>query len=89
MPPPQPPNQHQPMSLLDRLKQKAEADNRNYLTEHHEALQPSLSAVRCPGCGAGRSRASDLRQCAFCGHRFLADDVGRGIAPKDPGRSPA
>ena len=86
---PQPPNENKSMSLLDRLKQKAEADNRNYLTEQHEPLQASLSAVHCPSCGAGRSHASDLRLCAYCGHRFLADDVGRGVAAKQAGRSPA
>ena len=74
-----------PNSILDRLKQKAQAGNRNYLTEGHVPQSASVSAVNCPACGAGRGKGTDLRSCVQCGHDFLKHGLSDGVYLKKTG----
>ncbi|QDV08001.1 hypothetical protein Poly30_35370 [Planctomycetes bacterium Poly30] len=43
--------------------------------------QASMAARKCPRCGAGRPKGTDLRVCAYCGDRFMTEDVDPGIDP--------
>ena len=73
------PTETKPNAILARLREKAKAGNRNYLTEGHAPQAASLSAVTCPCCGAGRGQGGTLRTCAHCGHEFLKSELSDGI----------
>ena len=68
---PVPPSSGQTLSILDKLRHKARADNRNYLTRGHVPQGASVSVINCPCCGAARAGHSDIRFCVYCNHAFL------------------
>ncbi len=68
-----PPPSGRTLGILDKLKHKARAHNRNYLTQGHTPQDASVSVVSCPNCGAARAGHSDIRLCAYCRHPFLRD----------------
>jgi hypothetical protein len=76
-------------SFIDKLRRKAQANNRNYLTEGHVPQDAALGVINCPQCGAARTCVSELRFCTYCQHEFLSHDLSDGIHLKnnsDPGR---
>lgn len=48
----------------------------------------SMAARKCRKCGAGRPEGTDLRVCAYCGDRFMTEDVDPGV-DQDAGASDA
>ncbi len=71
-------------SVLARLRQKARADNRNYLTQGDSPHAASVTALACPQCGATRTHDQELRTCSHCGHLFLQHEVSDGVYLRKP-----
>lgn len=66
-----------PLSLLERMKQKA-TQQKNYGGEYTEESAKMNSRV-CTNCGAGRAEQDGLTHCAYCGFEFLAVKLTNGI----------
>jgi uncharacterized Zn finger protein (UPF0148 family) len=66
-----------PLSLLQRMKQKAK-DQKSYGGEFVEE-SAKLSARTCPNCGAGRAQQDGLTHCAYCSFEFLSVKLTDGI----------
>ena len=68
---PVPPSSGQTLSILDKLRHQAQADNRNDLTRGHVPQGASVSVINCRRCGAARAGHRDIRFCAYCNHAYL------------------
>jgi hypothetical protein len=64
-------------SFLLRLRQQAE--NQTPYGGAAKAECAKVSVITCPNCGAPRSPADGLTQCAFCGHQFMAVALTNGL----------
>jgi predicted amidophosphoribosyltransferase len=69
----------QTANVLARLRQKAQADNRNYLTQGHTPNDATMQALACPQCGATRAHDRELTTCSHCGHLFLQHELSDGV----------
>lgn len=68
---------NKPLSLLQRMKQKA-TQQKNYGGNFTEEPAKMNSRV-CTNCGAGRTEQNGLTHCAYCGFEFLAVSLTDGI----------
>lgn len=73
----------QPLSLIERLRRQAEAQQRDPL--HMEDAQSHITV--CPNCGAGRAKLDGITRCAYCGHAFITHQVSEGIQLKSTDNS--
>lgn len=74
----------QTANVLARLRQKARADNRNYLTQGDTPHDASVAALACPQCGATRTHDHALLSCSHCGHVFLQREMSDGVYLRKP-----
>lgn len=75
-----------PLSLLERMKQKA-LEQKSYGGEFKEEAA-KLNARVCPNCGAGRAANDGLTHCGYCGFEFLSVKLTDGIHIKKQDNSP-
>ncbi len=80
------PDEKKPLSLLERMKQKAK-EQKNYGGEFTPE-EAKVNARTCPNCGAGRAKQDGLTHCAYCGFEFLAVRLTDGIHLKKEDNSP-
>lgn len=64
-----------PLSLVERMKQKALQQKREAWVEK----QPAVTTTTCPNCGVGRSKEDGLTRCAYCGFEFISRTLTDGI----------
>ncbi|WP_353197393.1 hypothetical protein [Parapedobacter defluvii] len=68
----------QPLSLVERLKRQAEAQQREPMIMEHAQTH----VMACPNCGAGRAKQDGITHCAYCGHAFTSHRLTEGIHVK-------
>jgi uncharacterized Zn finger protein (UPF0148 family) len=71
------PEEKKPLSLLEKMKQKAMAQ-KSYGGEFVDE-SAKLNARACPNCGAGRAAHDGLTHCAYCNFEFLSVKLTDGI----------
>lgn len=47
-------------------------------SKHVRSSDAAMAARTCSTCGAGRPEGEDLRICAYCGARFMGEEVEGG-----------
>jgi hypothetical protein len=71
------PENKKPLSILEKLKQKA-LDQKNYGGDYIEE-QAKIETRTCANCGAGRSDVDGLTHCGYCGFEFISTSLSDGI----------
>lgn len=74
-----------PMSLLEKMKQKAK-EQKSYGGPYTETAA-NMNAKDCPNCGAGRAQQDGLTHCAYCGFKFMSVQLTDGINIKKENNS--
>jgi hypothetical protein len=64
-------------SFLLKLKEKA-ANNKTYGGDA-KPDEPSMGAVVCPNCGAGRAKQDGVTHCAYCDFEFIGTTLSQGV----------
>lgn len=64
-------------SFLQRLKRKT--TTQAYYGGKPPVEAPSMGAVDCPNCGAGRAQQDGLTHCAYCGYEFMSVTLTDGL----------
>jgi uncharacterized protein (DUF983 family) len=66
-----------PLSFLERMKKRAEAEKNSYYDL--PPTEAGVSISTCPNCGAGRAKMDGLTKCAYCNYEFLSVELSDGL----------